>query len=112
MIDFGCSTYIIERKFKQLIGTKVYAPTEWFTKHEFAGEPLTCWQIGVLLHNMVFGDIPFVNTNEIIESSRDLEKRQNLSKNCKDFMSKCFIKDPKYRITWKEIHSHIWIKET
>ena len=55
------------------VGTKVYSSPEWILHTPYEGITSTVWALGILLYNMVCGDIPFINDSEIIEGTFDFK---------------------------------------
>ena len=92
IIDFGCATeYKQDKKYQSFSGTPEFFPPEVFKEHfhtfiliaefelnllsvrgeqdkTYYGESMTVWSLGTLLYVLLFGDIPYDNTEQIMNN--------------------------------------------
>ena len=108
LIDFGCGSLLKEEAFNTFQGTEAYAPPEWFMSGIYLPGPATVWTLGMLLYDMVCGDIPWEKEDDICNA--DLIFPRNISPQCKDLISKCLNRSYKKRITIRKILHHPWMK--
>merc|ERR1711878_38218 len=103
LIDFGsgCEHNHQEepdKVFKEFRGTRVYSPPEWILDGEYQASSLTVWSLGVLLYDMLCGDIPYTTDREICSGRLVWQKHVKLSKEAKDLMQRCLHMVPELRI--------------
>lgn len=108
LLDFGSGTVLENTLYTDYEGTRAYCPPEWFRFHRYYGKPATVWSLGILLHNMVMGDVPFSNEVEIVRA--ELNFADDVSKDLQDIMRCLLAKHPSYRPTLEEVAQHPWLQ--
>ena len=118
IIDFGLSNYKIKEKNYQLqtpCGSPCYASPEMILGKKYDGFCIDVWSIGIILFAMLCGYLPFeegegVNKNELLFKNIVKCKLnypdEFVGKNAKNLLKRIIVRNPKERITIKEIKKH------
>ena len=77
----------------------------------YRAESLTVWSLGILLYDMVCGDIPFENDQQIVSNNLTWFRHLELSDELKDLVSSCLCKEESKRITLKSVGKHPWLSQ-
>ncbi len=112
LIDFSSSKRIKKNKTNSLIGTPLYLPPEIINGQNYS---YSCdyWSVGILLYLLYYGEFPFGNLNQNVDSiyKEILNKNINYKENenqdnviFKNFLEKILEKDDKKRLcSYKDI---------
>ena len=92
-------------------GTRVYSPPEWIKFRRYRGDGLTVWSLGILLYDMVYGDIPFETDAQIKLAHLNFRPELRLSEDVIDCIKRCLTVSPTERITLAQLQQHPWVKE-
>ncbi|KAG1377510.1 hypothetical protein G6F61_006671 [Rhizopus arrhizus] len=109
-IDFG-SAVVLDRKrnkrFVRFYGTVSSAPPEILLNQPYRPEPADMWSLGVLLYTLLFGEVPFPDSESAI-SGPIMRPRIKVSVECKHLIVSLLEKDPQHRPTIHQVLTHPW----
>jgi len=109
LIDFGSGSFLHEEEYTDFTGTRVYSPPELIQTSKYTANPYTVWSIGILLFDMVQGDIPFELDEEICAAKPNY--RRFISDECRHLIESCLQFNPEDRIKLEDIMCHPWLAQ-
>ncbi|OMJ94229.1 hypothetical protein SteCoe_2717 [Stentor coeruleus] len=118
LIDFGVSKHFNQKvKASDRFGSIYYIAPE--AVHGSINEKCDVWSMGIILHLLLSGTVPFNGINEeeininIKNSKLNLQSKHwnKISSEAKDLLVKMLKKNPSERLTVEEIFRHPWIQQ-
>jgi len=104
IIDLGSGAELRDTPYTTFEGTRVYSPPEWIEKRSYLAVPAAVWSLGILLYDMITGDIPFERDDQIVRGR--INYRIHVSSEARDLIGSCLTYDPTLRPTLEDILQH------
>eukprot|EP00013_Stygamoeba_regulata_P009220 CAMPEP_0177672068 /NCGR_PEP_ID=MMETSP0447-20121125/25103_1 /TAXON_ID=0 /ORGANISM="Stygamoeba regulata, Strain BSH-02190019" /LENGTH=851 /DNA_ID=CAMNT_0019179629 /DNA_START=52 /DNA_END=2608 /DNA_ORIENTATION=- len=110
LTDFGLSNFFIHgRVCTTFCGTPGYAAPEMLLSQKYAGPEVDVWSLGVILHSMLSGRLPFARIVDTVNGFYC--PLRHASADARDLVSKILVVDPGARYTIAEIEKHPWVRK-
>ena len=78
-------------------GTPEYLAPEVIDEHDY-GQAVDWWGLGIVMYEMMIGDLPFDNQYEILKKVVKFHENVNISGEARDFLLGLLVKDPANRL--------------
>ena len=111
LIDFGSGAWLHPGDYTEYEGTREYAPPEWVTARSYRAEGLMVWSLGILLYDMLCGDIPYETDEQIMSGSPVWDDQLDLSETVKSLVEICLCTDQRERMSLQQVREHHWLTE-
>merc|ERR1712126_465557 len=109
LIDFGSGAFMENKMYREFQGTRVYSPPEWINYRVYTPEALTVWSLGILLYDILCGDVPFECDQHITRANLTWFPQLKLSDDAKSLIKACLTVDPHQRISLAQLANSPWL---
>lgn len=110
LIDFGSAVPLAPGKlFYTFCGTLEYCSPEVLKGNPYSGPELELWSLGVLLYTLLFGENPFCDMEETLQSK--LKSPFPVSPDLHAMLSGMLQPDPQQRMTLEQLLLQPWIRQ-
>ena len=109
LVDFGSGCEWVGGWYEGYEGTREYAPPEWVRRRRYSAEGLTVWSLGILLYDMLWGDIPYLTEEEMLRGDLVMDEQSGLSGTVRELVRRCLCSEEEERMTLKEVRDHPWL---
>merc|ERR1712126_325559 len=109
LIDFGSGAFMENKMYREFQGTRVYSPPEWINYRVYTPEALTVWSLGILLYDILCGDVPFECDQHITSANLTWFPQLTLSQDAKSLIKTCLTVDPHQRISLAQVANSPWL---
>ncbi|OAJ39604.1 hypothetical protein BDEG_23435 [Batrachochytrium dendrobatidis JEL423] len=114
--DFGLSNiFNPESVLGTSCGSPVYSAPELIEGKKYVGPEVDAWSLGINVYAMVVGDLPFADANLTALYESILRGKYQIpdfvSSDCKDFIAKLLVLNPKKRATISQMQDHSWLND-
>lgn len=115
IIDFGLSrSNVAKDQFLETrCGSEEYAPPEIIEGRPYDGKQSDAWSFGVIMYACLFGSLPFcpeesnrAKLGAMIVEGRYWLDETRISQSAALIIRRLLIKDPKYRMSIKDLQMH------
>ncbi|KAG1435607.1 hypothetical protein G6F56_013908 [Rhizopus delemar] len=96
--------------FARFYGTVSSASPEILMNKNYRAEPAEVWSLGVLLYTLLFGEVPFPDSESAI-SGPIIRPKLKVSLQCKHLIVSMLEKDPEQRLTIHQVLNHPWFSQ-
>lgn len=111
LIDFGLATkFLPDQLFQEFCGSAEYAAPELLRGEFYKGPPIDVWAVGVIVFDLVVGDLPFGGESDFSFPRKKLEEAE-VSDDFGSLLERILCEDPKNRITMKQIEKSKWMEK-